>query len=93
MLRAQGIYKRPIDKKQNTEFTYLRFLVPYLAGYKGWALFTDDDFMWRADIAELLDLVRCGCLLSFACSFALVCRSRCSLVRVRRPTTSTLSCA
>ena len=34
VLRDKGIYQRPRDKKQNTEFTYLRFLVPYLAGYK-----------------------------------------------------------
>jgi len=32
----------------------LRFLIPYLCNYKGWALFTDDDFLWLSDIAELL---------------------------------------
>jgi len=56
-LREKGIYKRAKDPKQSTEFTYLRFLVPYLAGYKGWAMFVDDDFLWLGDIAELLDQI------------------------------------
>jgi len=57
VLRAKGIYKKPLDKKQNTEFTYLRFLVPFLNNYEGWALFTDDDMFWRADIGDLIDLI------------------------------------
>jgi lipopolysaccharide biosynthesis glycosyltransferase len=56
VLRERGLYRRARDAKQNTEFTYLRFLVPHLAGYTGWALFTDDDFLWLGDIADLLDL-------------------------------------
>jgi hypothetical protein len=35
-------------------FTYTRFLIPYLMGYKGWALFVDGaDMVCRGDIAEL----------------------------------------
>lgn len=38
----------------STEFTYTRFLVPYLENYKGWALFCDCDFLWMCDPEELL---------------------------------------
>jgi len=35
-------------------FIYSRFLVPYLAGYSGWALFADGcDMLCRGDVAEL----------------------------------------
>jgi hypothetical protein len=34
VLRQSGAYTRPHDVKQNTEFTYLRFLIPFLTGYK-----------------------------------------------------------
>jgi lipopolysaccharide biosynthesis glycosyltransferase len=54
-LREQGIYTRPLDRQSSTEFTFTRFLVPYLNGYKGWAVFTDCDFLWTGDIQELLD--------------------------------------
>lgn len=55
-LRAQGLYDRPVDPLASTEFTYTRFLVPHLAGYEGWALYCDCDFLWLADIAELIAL-------------------------------------
>ena len=53
-LRAQGLYTRGTDPLASTDFTYTRFFVPYLAGYRGWALFCDCDFLWLADIAELI---------------------------------------
>eukprot|EP01101_Sappina_pedata_P005632 TRINITY_DN261_c1_g1_i1.p1 TRINITY_DN261_c1_g1~~TRINITY_DN261_c1_g1_i1.p1 ORF type:complete len:285 (-),score=138.65 TRINITY_DN261_c1_g1_i1:79-933(-) len=56
-MRDKGLYYRQRDPKQSTEFTYLRFLVPQLAGYKGWAMFVDDDFLWLGDIADLLDQI------------------------------------
>jgi hypothetical protein len=35
-------------------FIYLRFLIPYLMGYEGWAIFVDGaDMVMNADIAEL----------------------------------------
>lgn len=40
----------------STEFSFARFLVPVLQDYTGWALFCDCDFLWRADVAELLAL-------------------------------------
>ena len=56
-LRADGHYTRPIDPLASTEFTYTRFFVPFLAGYEGWALFCDCDFLWLADIKGLIDLL------------------------------------
>lgn len=52
-LTAKGLYKRPKDPLASTEFTYTRFLVPQLMGYKGWAIFVDCDFLFTADIAEV----------------------------------------
>ncbi len=66
-LRAQGLYRRPTERRDgrlwdgisgapmSTEFALTRFLVPELAGYKGWALFCDGDFLFRGDVAELLE--------------------------------------
>lgn len=45
----------PIKRQGLTPFTYSRFLVPYLCGYKGWALFLDIDMLVRGDITELFD--------------------------------------
>ena len=46
----------PITRRGLTEFTYSRFLVPYLCGYKGWGLFLDADMLVIDDIAKLFDL-------------------------------------
>ena len=40
-LQELGIYTRGVDAKASTEFTFSRFFVPMLTGYKGWALFID----------------------------------------------------
>jgi hypothetical protein len=53
-LRAKGLYSRTADPLASTEFTYSRFLTPVLAGYRGWALFCDCDFLWLGDVAGLL---------------------------------------
>ena len=57
-LRAQGLYTRAVDPLASTEFTYTRFLTPHLAGYSGWALYCDCDFLWTADIAGLIALTQ-----------------------------------
>lgn len=54
-LRNRGLYWRPPDALSSTEFSFTRFLTPYLAGYAGWAVFVDCDFLFRGDIANLLD--------------------------------------
>lgn len=50
----RGLYWRTEDPLASTEFTYSRFLTPLLAGYSGWALFCDCDFLFLGDVAELL---------------------------------------
>lgn len=65
-LRALGEYNRPTiqnngqfvdlisDAPMATEFAISRFLCPYLSNYEGVSIFCDNDFLFRADIAELL---------------------------------------
>lgn len=50
------IHTRPLDPKQSNEFSFTRFLVPYLSEYSGWSLFMDSDMIVRCDIKELFDL-------------------------------------
>ena len=57
-LRAGGLYARDTDPLASTEFTYSRFLTPTLAGFKGWALFCDCDFLWLGDIAGLAEYAK-----------------------------------
>lgn len=66
-LREQGAFSRPwiingksgemtdlIDGKTfSTEFSHTRFLVPFLCGFKGWALFMDADMLFQSDISAL----------------------------------------
>lgn len=46
----------PITRRGLTEFTYSRWLTPWLAGFAGKALFMDADMIVRGDIAELFEL-------------------------------------
>jgi hypothetical protein len=52
-ITALSLKTLPIKRRGLTEFTFSRFLVPYLCGYKGEALFLDADMVVTADIAEL----------------------------------------
>lgn len=49
-------YHRKRDPRQSNEFSFTRFLTPYLANFEGWALFIDCDMMFRCDPAELFML-------------------------------------
>ncbi len=51
-----GLYTRPRNSISSTEFSFSRFLTPYLSGYEGWSLFMDCDMIARADFAELFAL-------------------------------------
>lgn len=57
-LRARKLYWRDQDPLASTEFTYTRFLTPALAGFQGWALFCDCDFLWLGDIAGLGEFMK-----------------------------------
>lgn len=50
------IFNRPRDPKQLTDFSFTRFLVPYLCNFQGWGLFIDGDMLIREDIANLWKL-------------------------------------
>jgi len=47
------IHDRPTDPNQSNEFAFTRWLVPYLCGYKGWAIFMDCDMLVLDDINNL----------------------------------------
>jgi len=49
-------FSRPHDPLQSTEFTYTRFLVPYLCNFEGTALFMDCDMLALGDICEIFHL-------------------------------------
>ncbi|MFK3968495.1 glycosyltransferase [Ensifer adhaerens] len=53
---VENIFTRERNPLQSTEFSFSRFLVPYLSNYEGWSLFADCDMLMRTDIAKLWDL-------------------------------------
>ena len=48
-----AFYTRERSGLESTDFSFTRFLAPYLCDYKGWAIFTDCDMLVTADIAKL----------------------------------------
>lgn len=54
--QLSGIYSREKHPLASTEFSFSRFLTPYLSGYEGWSLFIDNDMLVLDDIARLWDL-------------------------------------
>lgn len=51
-----GFYQRERSAIESTDFSFTRFLVPYLSGYAGWSIFMDCDMLMTTDIAELFEL-------------------------------------
>lgn len=60
-LAKDNLMWRERDPKQSTDFSYSRFLTPYLSGYKGQSIFMDCDMLVRGDIADLLTYCPSGC--------------------------------
>lgn len=54
-ITALSLKALPIERRGLTEFTFSRFLVPYLCDFKGLAVFLDADMVVTADIKELFD--------------------------------------
>lgn len=54
--QLEGVFQRERNPNQSTEFSFSRFLVPWLMNYQGWAIFMDCDMLARGDIAELWSL-------------------------------------
>lgn len=52
-VRPLQLRHMPIQRRGLTDFTYSRFLVPYLCGYQGSAIFMDADIVVTGDICEL----------------------------------------
>lgn len=52
----KGVFDRAPVSIQSTDFSFSRFLTPWLSGYEGWSLFMDCDMLVRGDIAELFAL-------------------------------------
>ena len=57
LANLQGVLNRPREPKQSNEFSFSRFLVPYLCNYEGQGIFFDCDQMLRTDIAEILKVM------------------------------------
>ena len=53
-------FQREHDPLASTEFTYTRFLVPYLCAYEGTAVFMDNDMLCLGDVKELDELDMSG---------------------------------
>jgi len=51
----RNFFNRPRDEKQSNDFSFTRFLVPYLNDYDGYAIFMDCDMMLRTDIYNVLN--------------------------------------
>ncbi|MHA6718613.1 hypothetical protein ACX40Y_04090 [Sphingomonas sp. RS6] len=55
VLRELGLYTRPFDRSSSTEFSLTRFLTPFLAAQdEGWVVFCDCDFLFTADVGQVL---------------------------------------
>lgn len=54
--QLQGTLTRERHQLQSTDFSFSRFLVPYLSGYEGWSLFCDCDMLMLDDVARLWEL-------------------------------------
>ena len=49
-------FRYKVNEQSSTEFTYTRFLIPYLCNYEGLALFLDNDVLVLNNIKDLLNL-------------------------------------
>ncbi len=54
--QLNGILTRQRHPLQSTDFSFSRFLTPYLSDYRGWSIFMDCDMVMLADINELWKL-------------------------------------
>jgi hypothetical protein len=54
--QLRALFTRKRDPLQSTEFSFSRFLTPYLSGYEGWSVFMDCDMLMLDDIANLWKL-------------------------------------
>ncbi len=51
--QLRGVHRRERNPLQSTDFSFSRFLTPWLCDYRGWAIFMDCDMLVLDDIASL----------------------------------------
>ncbi len=56
LTQLSGVFTRERHPLQSTDFSFSRFLTPYLSGYEGWSIFLDCDMLVLEDIGHLFDL-------------------------------------
>jgi lipopolysaccharide biosynthesis glycosyltransferase len=54
--QLKGLLTRERHPLQSTDFSFSRFLTPFLSGYQGWSVFMDCDMVMLDDIAGLYGL-------------------------------------
>ena len=54
--QLHGLMTRAKDPLQSTDFSFSRFLTPFLCDYQGWAVFMDCDMLVLDDIVKLWEL-------------------------------------
>lgn len=54
--QLKDILTRERHPLQSTDFSFSRFLTPYLSGYSGWSIFMDCDMLMLDDIVKLWEL-------------------------------------
>lgn len=54
--QLDGLMWRERNPLQSTDFSFSRFLTPYLSNYTGWSIFMDCDMLVLDDIAKLWEL-------------------------------------
>jgi len=54
--QLQGLMTRERHPLQSTDFSFSRFLTPYLSDFAGWSLFMDCDMLVLDDIAKLYEI-------------------------------------
>jgi hypothetical protein len=56
LAQLKGVFTRERNALQSTDFSFSRFLTPWLCGFEGWGLFLDCDMLVLGDIADLWKL-------------------------------------
>jgi hypothetical protein len=51
--QLKNVFCRERHLLQSTDFSFSRFLTPWLSGFAGWSIFMDCDMLMLADISEL----------------------------------------
>ena len=51
--QLKNVFSRERNPLQSTDFSFSRFLAPYLCDFDGWCIFMDNDMLLRDDIAKL----------------------------------------